>query len=170
MKLMPLIILILLGSAVGLGFLYDFHTQSKIENMKCHIILNASYESDLGEEKINAVVSISFIKPKGNMNINAIVNTTEDKKFPISQRLAFSYSSPKNNEYVLKITDTMNKNVEDVLPKNLSPFMRSMIYTHFINPDILTFRITPEHDGNYLISSNVIPFGYCNNSEAILKK
>lgn len=169
MKLMLLIIFLSLGSGIGLGFLYNSHAQSKLENMKCHIILNTSYESDLGEEKINAVISISFANQKGNMNINATLITAEDIRFPISQRIAFSYTSPNNNEYILKSTDIMNKNVENVLPKNLSPFMRSMLYTHFINPDILTFRITTENDGNHLISSNVIPFGYCNNSKGTLK-
>ncbi|PVZ88857.1 hypothetical protein C9426_04935 [Serratia sp. S1B] len=162
MKIIHVVIIASLVAGTGAGVIYKSHTQKTIKNMNCYIVLDARYESSIGEENINALINISFTDLKGNISTNATVSTAENIKFPISQRMTLTYSASKDNDYLLKIEDLMNKKVEDVIPKNMSSFMQSMIYTHFIKPEVLNFKITPETDGNYLISSNAIPFGYCN--------
>jgi hypothetical protein len=132
------------------------------DNERCYVLLKSWYKSDIGMESLDAVITFSFLKESGTITANAVLTTTDNKTIPLLQRMNFTFSPPKNDEYTLKVVSVMNPSLDDSLPQEMSQYMRNVLNVHLVTPEGIKFRILPEKEGNYIIYNNIIPWVFCN--------
>lgn len=152
-----------IGALVGasLGAYYTSHHANLAEG-RCYFLLKASYQGDQGMERLDTVITLSFLGGKGVITANAALKTAEGISIPLLQRMNFNLTTINDEEMSMSIVSIMNRSLSDTVPSSISPYMLNMLKVHLISPGDLKFRILPEEKGSYLIMNNQIPWAYCN--------
>lgn len=161
---MKAVFFILIAALAGTssGWFYSFSAGNAFKNEQCYILLKANYQSERGNEHIESVITLSLLPNKGRITVNSELKTADNISTSLMQRMDFVYDAPKNDEYTLKINSLVDSSSNERIPEGTSTYTKSLLKIYLTDPKTIKLKIKKEHNGDYILYNNVIPWLYCN--------